>query len=115
MDENLEFELIENFKHMAREAMTDAQKAHDLIFQDSKETIALAYLNSAISKFSALKALYYARYEILCHPEFDNVFMKFRIFHQEMLNNVCKNHSHQWTDIEFLKFEEAFDRSGISK
>ena len=95
--------------------MTDAEMAHDLIFRDGKETVALAYLNSAISKFSALKALYYARYEILGHPEFDKVFIKFRVFHREMLNNVRTRHSHQWTDIEFLAFKDVFDRSGISK
>lgn len=114
MDEHFELEVIEHFKHMAYTAMCDASMAHELIFKD-KESVAIAYLNSAIANFSALKALYYAKYDLFARPEFDKVFIKFDVFRREMLNNIRTNHSHQWTDIEFRNFKDAFDRSGIAK
>lgn len=106
--------IIEEFKFLAQQAMRDAQYAHDLIFENN-EKAAIAYLNSAISKFSALKSLYYARYELLAHPEFDTLLHCFDSFEREMLNNIRTNHSHQWTDIEFAKFKDSFESSGISQ
>ena len=40
--------------------------------------------------------------------EFEHCYNEFITFNNEMMNNVKTNHSHQWTDIEFREFANAF-------
>lgn len=110
-----EFKLIENFKTLVRHAMVFAQKAHDFVFDDgTSDIVAVSYLNIAASKFSAAESLYYARYELLERHEAEELFRLFDVFMSELLNNVRTNHSHQWTDIEFIHLKECFDCSAFA-
>lgn len=112
MELSYELELIEKFKTLIRHGMIYAQRAHDYIFDDETEDIiALQYLNVAASKFSAAEALYYSRYEELQHDEAEELFHLFDVFMSEVLTNVRTKHSHQWSDIEFIRLKECFDYS----
>lgn len=112
MDKNelAKFEtLSEALRHMVHSAYFDSKKAHDLIFtyNKDKQIAALAYLNKAAARMSAAESLYYSHYDILCHNDIEGVFNAFDIFSNELIENYSTDHSHQWTDIEFLKFQEA--------
>lgn len=112
MKTNYEFDLIGKFKTLIRRGMIYAQYAHDNIFNGETENIvALHYLNVATSKFSAAEALYYSHYEDLQREEAEELFRLFDVFMSEVLRNVRTNHSHQWSDIEFIRLKECFDSS----
>ena len=62
---NNDLSLIEKFKSLMQQAMLYAQYSHDYIFDDSVEdSVAIAYLNIAASKFAAAESLYYSCFNI---------------------------------------------------
>ena len=107
MDDNQE--LIHNFKQMINRAMHDAKYAHELIFDEKKTSIAIAYLNSSIAKFSASEALCYAHFDDLYRIEIENFFHQFHVFSDEMLTNIRTDHSHQWSAIEYDRLIELYE------
>lgn len=85
-------------------------EAHKLIFKEDVEiSIALAYLNSAISSMNSAMAIYTCIDFKL--REFEDIFHKFKVFSDEFLDSCATNHSRQWTDIEFTQFKEAYENS----
>lgn len=110
-----ELKLIENFKKLMRAGMFYATSAHDYIFDKSvDDTVAVSYLNIAVSKFSAAEALYYSKIDILEHKEVEDIFHLFGVYARELLTNVRTNHSHQWTNIEYEKLKETFECSAFA-
>ena len=104
--------LIENFKSLMRHAMLFAQYSHDYIFDEKIDnSVAIANLNVAASKFAAAESLYYSRINVLERDEAEEIFKLFDSYMCELLNNCRDNHSHQWTDIEFQRLKESFDSS----
>lgn len=85
-------------------------KAHALIIKEDAEiNIALAYLNSAISSMNSAMAIHTCIDDKL--RDFEDIYHKFNVFSDEFLNSCATNHSHQWTDSEFLRFFEAYEHS----
>lgn len=108
-------DLIETFKHFVASAMRYAIKSHETLFNDDCDiSIALAYLNAAISRFSSAEALYYAQFEELERGEAEDLFYQFSVYAGEFLTNVETDHSHQWTDIEFNKLQDIFESSAFA-
>lgn len=109
---NNDFSLIEKFKSLMQQAMLYAQYSHDYIFDNAiEDSIAVAYLNIAASKFAAAESLYYSCFDILERGEAENIFCIFDTYMAEMLTNHKTKHSHQWTDIEYNRLKDAFDSS----
>lgn len=108
-------ELIEIFKNLVRSSFYDARNAHDCIFDENCSVeIALAYLNKAISEHCCCDSLYYAQYDQLGRGEYEDFSHQFDVFAREFLTNVKTNHSHQWTDIEFVRLGEIYNDSVFS-
>lgn len=105
-------ELLNRFKQMIRLAMSYAQDSHDYIFKKNTDpSIAIAYLNVASSKFASAESLYYARIDDLKNNDAETLFHLFDVYVKELLGNFATDHSHQWTDIEFIRLKEHFDHS----
>jgi len=106
------------FVRLFKDASYVSAKAHELLFEnlDNKhnETISAIYLNKAISLMSTAKSVYISNIEILESPEIDDIFVKFEEFESEFLENIETDHSHQWTDIHFNRFKEAFDLFAVN-
>lgn len=112
---NNDLSLIEKFKSLMQQAMLYAQYSHDFIFDDSVEdSVAIAYLNIAASKFAAAESLYYSCFNILERDEAESIFHIFDVYMVEMLTNHKTEHSHQWTDIEYNRLKDAFDSSAFA-
>lgn len=108
------FAVIERFQSLVKKGMFYASYANDFIFDDSVDnTIAISYLNIAVSKFSAAEAFYYSNFDILERDEAETIFAQFETFAREFLNNVRTDHSHQWTDIEYEKLKELYENSAL--
>lgn len=89
--------------------MFHAITAHKEVFKDEPYIpIVLGYLNSATSYFTAAESLYYSCNDIKEDNSLPEVFHCFKVFEEELLENIRTNHSHQWTDIEFQRLREAF-------
>lgn len=113
--EELNLALIENFKTLVRNAMIYAEHSHDFIFDDDVDNaIAVSYLNIASSKFAAAEALYYSCIDVLERYEAEEIFRLFETYMHELLTNYRTLHSHQWTDIEFIRLKEFFDCSAFA-
>lgn len=112
MDDNIL--LIEKMKLNVKESLILAKKAHDLIFEEDKTTIALAYLSKSTALMKSAEALYYARFDILARNEAEDIFTQFEVFSHEFLTNVETDHSHQWTDIEFERLIELSEYTPFS-
>ncbi len=101
---------IDYLKNIITEALHTSKEAHDILFKDSSnkqnELIASTYINKAISLMSAAKAIYISNIEELERHEVEDIFHSFDVFESEFLTNLSTDHSHQWTDIEFLKFKD---------
>jgi hypothetical protein len=105
-------ELIEKLTIIVRSAMFAVIKSHEIIFKEDKNNeIAIAYLNLALSHLATAKAIYYSRYDVLERYEVDELFHLFDVYAEELLSNYAEDHSHQWTDIEFIRLKEYFDNS----
>ena len=95
-----------------RKGYEHSREAHELIFkEDSEPNIALAYLNSAISSMNSAMAIHTCIEDKI--RNFEEIFHKFNVFSDEFLNSCATKHSHQWTDIEFLEFEEEYKHSVV--
>lgn len=108
-------EVRKTILHLMKCAMFDAQKANTLLtsgaLDSRKEISSVAFSNSSLSKCMAAQAIYYANYEELVHPEFEELFHLFQTVNAEILTNFSTDHSHQWSDVEFSRLEVAFNRS----
>lgn len=110
-----QYELVETFKEFLESAMHYADQAHESLFsKNTNISIALAYLNAAVSHFSAAEALYYAQYDVLNRAEAEDIFYQFKVYSKEFFTNVATDHSHQWTDIEFNRLKDIFESSALS-
>lgn len=102
---------IEFLKTNISKAYSSANIAHEVLFKDThdrdNEIIASILLSEAISIISSCKAVYFSNFELLQNATVENIFSKFDTYSNEFLRNVSTNHSHQWTDIEFINFKEA--------
>jgi len=113
---NVDFSCIENFKTLMRKAMSYASCSHDYVFDPKVDnTVAMAYLNIAVSKFAAAESLYYSRFDDLQRDEAEDIFRHFDTYTREFLTNIRTDHSHQWTDIEYQGLKDVFDNSAFGK
>lgn len=106
----------ETSSNLYLQGFINAYKAYETIFSidfDEKEprkqeliSCSLAFLTQAYTDFQNIRILTLLENEE--RDEFECCYNKFITFKKEMMNNVKTNHSHQWTDIEFLEFAKAF-------
>lgn len=105
---------IQQIKTLLTKVYFSAKDAHDILFKDStnkeNELIAATYLNKSISLMSTVESIYYSDIEELEHTEMDDIIHKFHVYESEFLSNLSTNHSHQWTDIEFINFKDVITR-----
>lgn len=104
---------IEYLKQTISHALSISSQGHEILFKDShnkqNELIAAVYINKAISLISTAKAIYISNIEKLERTEVEDIFNSFDVFESEFLTNLSTDHSHQWTDIEFLKFKDSVE------
>lgn len=106
---------LKRIKSFTTHGMHHATFAHKLIFdKPHKIMIALAYLNSAISYFSAAESLYSTYVDRYKSSAVEDVFNAFTSFSDELLSNASKDHSHQWTDEKFSKFKNQIMTSPLA-
>ena len=88
-----------------------AKKAHETIFRDRPDkSVAIGYLNSALSYSKTAYAIYVCHLDRLEHVELDDYFHELQTFVEEALECYRTDHSHQWTDIHFNRLEEKYNR-----
>lgn len=105
MPDNLE----QDFKVMIINGFKNANYAYEEIFSDRKnESITIGHLSIANSYISSAQAVYICN-SILCHPNIDEFFDRFSILSDEVMDNIRTNHSHQWSSIQFRKFEDSYE------
>lgn len=107
---------IESLKQLIREAAWSAKECHEVLFRDDStvnnkndEIIAAIYLSKAISLMTSAKAVYISDYENLAHNEVENIFTEFSLFEDEFLKSMKTGHVHQWTNINFKRFKDAYE------
>ena len=104
---------IKYLKQTISHALSISTQGHEILFKDShnkqNELIASTYINKALSLISTAKAIYISNIEELEKPEIEDIFNSFDTFESEFLTNLSTDHSHQWTDIEFLKFKDSVE------
>ena len=105
--------IIDALKSLAFSSRNSAKKAHDAIFGDDerKELLCCMYLNDAISNMVGAKAIYYSKLESLEHHDIEEMFNRFNEFSREVFTNISTEHSHQWSDIEYRHFVDAYENS----
>lgn len=106
-------DITENLTVLIKDAAIASVHAHSILFKefdDSRnEIIAALYINKAISIMSAAKAVYICNIEKIENQEVEEIFNRFDVFESELLTNIATNHSHQWSDIEFNRYKDAFE------
>lgn len=112
IDTDFELYLIDKLKQLVRISFLYAKRAHDAVFNEHEGELAgVAYLQLALSKMSIAESVYHSHYDILERDEVESIFNLFDTFANELITDFATKHSHQWTDIEYLHFKEAFDNS----
>lgn len=107
-----EYVMKELPKLLLKGAMS-AKHANELVYKDVLENkgcrdIAFAYLNTASSYMATARAIYAVKHGSIGDEFVDDIFATFDTFASELLTNYRTDHSHQWTGIEFKKFEDAY-------
>ena len=94
-----------------RKAYDHSREANDLIFKKDGDTIsvALAYLNSAISSMNLAMAIHTCTEDNL--QGFYDIYDRFNIFSDEFLSGCSTIHSRAWSDIAFVRFEDVYKHS----
>lgn len=88
-----------------------ARKAHETIFKDrSDKSVAISYLNSALSYSNTAYSVYVCHYDRLGRDDLDDYFHELRTFVEEGLECYRTDQSHQWTDIHFNRLTEKYNR-----
>lgn len=103
-------QLVQDFKLLILSGYYNARSAHSAIFPDkgpNENSVIIGYLAIANSYINAARAVYICN-EALSRQEFDEFFHAFSTFSDEVMSNISTNHSHQWSDIEFDRLEEAY-------
>ena len=112
MDQDFEMYLIETLKRYIRISFLDAKRAHDAVFEAHKKDLAgVAYLQLASSQMAVAEAIYHSHYDILARQEAEDIFNQFGTFADELITDFATEHSHQWTDIEYLRLKDLIDNS----
>lgn len=95
-------------------AYFSSKDAHELCFKEhnnkTNEILAGIRMSEAMSYISTAEAIYFENKNLVESLYFDELFFKFHVFKKEIINNIVTDHSHQWTNIEFLAFKEAFKK-----
>lgn len=94
---------------MIHEMLYSSKYSHDIVFRGDREKddiLAGIFINDA-SSYSNTAKMYYLLNPDFEREEFDNLFNSFETYRGEILDNIRTKHSHQWTDIEYLKFAES--------
>lgn len=113
----MEFQQFKNvLSNLYFDGFRSAYNAHETLFSiefdttDSRRqeliSCSLAFLSEAYTTFQNIRILTITEDED--RSEFEDCYNQFSTFNNEMLNNVKTDHSHQWTDIEFLEFTRKF-------
>lgn len=113
----MEFQQFKNvLSNLYFDGFRSAYNAHETLFSiefdttDSRRqeliSCSLAFLSEAYTTFQNIRILTITEDED--RSEFEDCYNQFSTFNNEMLNNVKTDHSHQWTDIEFREFANAF-------
>lgn len=104
--------LKQEFKLLILNGYYNAQTAHSAIFKDDgsyqpDNPVIIGYLAIANSYINAAKAVYICNTE-LSRQEFDDFFSEFSAFSDEVMSNIRTDHSHQWSNIHFTRFDESY-------
>lgn len=115
LENNEVMEIIDILKQNTFYGMEHSKSANDQIFSDSENKVlkAIAELNLATHYFAVAKSIYFSNYSELGRHEIDEVFRKFDVYVEEITRNICTNHSHQWSDIEFQALASTYEFSPL--
>ena len=115
MKQDVEIELIEDFKHNIQSSMFNAETArnHALSNSSNKIIACITSINLSLYYMSIAKSLYLNNSDILKRPEIDDIINQYEVFIREISSNLSNDHSHQWTDIEYQSLAEKFDNSVV--
>ena len=110
-----ELELIKRIKYEAICLMYSCKESRNIIFSDqnNKEIKCLAKLVVAQGHLSCIKSIYFTSIDDK-RESIDKFIYQSDTFIDEITNNIATDHSHQWTDIEYLKLAEIYDYSVLS-
>lgn len=93
----------------------NAKQANELTNKDIYENgkcrdVALACLSAASAYMATARAIYVVMYDSIDDDSVDVVFARYDAFASELLTNYRTDHSHQWSGIEFERFEDAYSQ-----
>lgn len=97
---------LEILKIKLTAAYNDAKKAYELVSKDTK--IALMFLTKAHSTISSCESIYYSNYLELKDKRFEDIFVCFCVFSNQMVTDITTNHLTQQTSIDFNKLKDSF-------
>lgn len=110
MDDNLT-KKTDTVLNLLTDAYYSSKTFHDILFKDAfderKQIKSAIFLNKAISLMASAKAIYVSDYENLEKYDIDQIFISFNEFEDEFLECFATDHPHQWTDIQFNRYEES--------
>lgn len=106
----------DHLKSLVYRGFVSAIYSHKTLFkavlsdsQNQDLTIALAYLNEAHNLHVNAETFVINNVELFGERnEFELLFQRFSVYNDELLTNVRTDHSHQWSDIEFRSYVDAF-------
>lgn len=115
-----ELEIFTHKKRLLGELILDgfiaAYYSHKSLFSSiysecssNNMSVALAYLTEAHSYFVNAKIYFLENISVLGErDEIEYLIHRFSVYNKEFMQNARTDHSHQWSDIEFHNFVQAF-------
>ncbi|AET69178.1 hypothetical protein Desor_3710 [Desulfosporosinus orientis DSM 765] len=103
-------QLLEEFKTLILNGYYNAKSAHSAIFSDKVQldnSIIIGYLAIANSYVNSAKSVYICKNE-LSRQEFDDFFNEFKMFSNEVMDNISNNNGHQQSNLHFQRLTEVF-------
>lgn len=97
----------------SKNAMRYAEKSHDVLFNNEgayKIPCVIGYLNAANSNILTARSIYELIFNEGRSSDLENFFHQFETYHDEVMSNIETNHSHQWSDIEYLSLKKSFEK-----
>lgn len=101
----------EHLKRLIFNGFLAAIESHKEIFKkpDDNSTLALAFLNQAHTYYVNAETLLVDNVDLFdVRHEFDELFQRFKVYNDEVLDVIQNTQNHQWSDIEFRSFVNKF-------
>ncbi|WP_312059340.1 hypothetical protein [Anaerotignum sp.] len=103
-------------KRLIAYAYRDANLAHKSAFSkgnsEKNQLLACVYANKVLTYISSADTIYLMEDEIVS-IELEQVLHQFKVFVDELIKNVGTDHSHQWTDIEYIRLVKKLSNYGF--